>query len=347
MNRARLYRSFIPLAFLGILFIVWNARRPSRDAVVVELGGITMGKIAYKVKYLHPAGLNLQREVDSLLQIWNQALSTYIPDSEISRFNRDSCHSFESPWFLPVLRASSKVYHATGGAFDPTVGPLVNAWGFGPDEPAVLDSATVDRLRNTVGFDKLSFDDRQVCKHVTGLKLDFSAVAKGYAVDVLGEFLEGKGVRDYLVDIGGELLCKGRKEGGKLWRTAIEDPTVEVFDQRIYAIVDLSDRAVATSGNYRNYYIRDGVRYVHTIDPSTGYPIVHSLLSATVFAADCMSADAFATGFMVLGLEKSIEVLDRNPHIDAYLIYNDADGSLRTYATLGIADHITVLEDEN
>jgi FAD:protein FMN transferase len=341
MNRRQVLRTFFPLALLLLLFVVWKMRRPTPEGRMVELSGVTMGKIGYKVKYLHPEGFNLQQEVDSLLQIWNRALSTYIPDSEISRFNRDSCFTFESPWFLPVLRASRAVHRATGGAFDPTVGPLVNAWGFGPEEPIAPDSSRIDSLLLLVGFDKIVFDEHQVCKSRRGMQLDFSAVAKGYAVDVVAAYLEAQGIANYLVEIGGELYCEGHKDGGKLWRTAIEDPMVEVFDQQIYAVVDITNRAIATSGNYRNYYVRDGVRYVHTIQPTTGYPIVHSLLSASVFAGDCMTADAYATGFMVMGLRKAIEVLDRHPELDAYLLYQDAEGELQAYVTQGIANQIT------
>ncbi|MCK5701003.1 MAG: FAD:protein FMN transferase, partial [Cyclobacteriaceae bacterium] len=272
-------------------------------------------------------------------------LSTYIPESEISRFNNGTdCSEFESDYFLPVLKSSQEVYVSSGGAFDPTVGPLVNAWGFGPDKSMVPDSSVVDSLMQLVGYDKIHFDEEKVCKDVPKMKLDFSAIAKGYAVDVVADFLETNGIKNLLVEIGGELICRGTKNDEKPWRTAIEDPSVEVYEQKILAVVNLKNRAVATSGNYRNYYVRDGVKYVHTINPSTGYPISHTLLSASVFADNCMIADAYATAFMVLGVEKSKAVLSKNKSLDAYLIYSGEDGELSTYITEGIVDKLEKLD---
>lgn len=310
---------------------------------LVEITGVTMGRIQYNIKYFQEDGIDLKASVDSLLAIWNQSLSTYIPDSEISKFNADSCFQFDSPYFFPVLETSKTVYEATDGAFDPTVGPLVNAFGFGPEESMSPDSATVDSLMQFVGFDKVSFDDQRVCKSIRGVALDFSAVAKGYAVDVVADYLTKRGVRDLLVEIGGELVCMGKKPDGSLWRTAIEDPTVEVFERKILAVLEITDKAVATSGNYRSYYVRNGRRYVHTLNPKTGYPIEHSLLSATVIADDCMTADAYATAFMVMGVDGARRILEANDALEGYLIFSTSEG-LSTFATDGIAHQITRMD---
>lgn len=315
---------------------------------LVHFNGVTMGKIGYNVKYYHPKAINLKESVDSLLQVWNKSLSTYIPDSEISRFNdTDTCFIFESKYFYPVLEASKTVYENTNGAFDPTVGPLVNAWGFGPDKSMSPERSLIDSLKTLIGFNKIHFNKYKVCKELAGMKLDFSAVAKGYAVDVVADFLESKGIHNLLVEIGGELLCKGTKEEDKPWRTAIEDPKVKVYEQKILAVVDITDRAIATSGNYRNYYIHNGKKYGHTIDPATGYPVQHSLLSASIFANDCMTADAYATAFMVMGVEDGLKVLKKHPDIDAYLIYEDEDGQLATYASPGIKKFIKKINAES
>lgn len=315
---------------------------------MVEISGTTMGTIGYSVKYFNENGFNYGAEIDSLLKVWNLSLSTYIPTSEISRFNSgDSCFHFESEYFLPVLEASKQVFEKSDGAFDPTVGPIVNAWGFGPDKSMVPDSSRVDSLKVLVGFEKISFDNSKVCKSIAGVKLDFSAIAKGYAVDVVADYLLEKGIDDLLVEIGGEIVCRGSKPGEAPWITAIEDPTVEVYEREILAVAELHNKAVATSGNYRNYYVRDGRKYAHTIDPSTGYPVFHSLLSASVFAENCMIADAYATAFMVVGLEKAKEILKQDEALDAYLIYTGEDGEIRTFVTEGIASHIKKYNAEN
>lgn len=342
-------RRLYPIFLILIVFIVWKYRESQKDSLqMVEITGTTMGTIGYSVKYFSDEGINYKLEIDSLLKVWNLSLSTYIPESEISRFNSgDSCFTYESKFFFPVLLASQQVFEQSNGAFDPTVGPLVNAWGFGPEKSMVPDSAVVDSLLQLVGFNKISFDESSVCKQASGVKLDFSAIAKGNAVDVVAEFLASRGINDLLVEIGGEIVCHGTKSNGEPWRTAIEDPTVEVYEREILAVANLYDKAVATSGNYRNYYVKDGKKYAHTIDPSTGYPVFHSLLSASVFANDCMTADAYATAFMVIGLEKAKEILADHPSLDAFLIYTLEDGSIETYVTTGIADNIERYDAEN
>ena len=349
MDKKNFLKRLYPIALIIIVFVVWKIRQnDSPPLQIVEIRGTTMGTIGYSIKYFNENGENFGHEIDSLLKVWNLSLSTYIPQSEISRFNTGTdCFEFESEYFLPVLEASKEVYEISNGAFDPTVGPLVNAWGFGPDKSMVPDSSAVDSLLQLVGFNKIKFDVGKVCKDIPGIKLDFSAVAKGYAVDVVADFLEMKGIENLLVEIGGELVCRGTKNDEKPWRTAIEDPTVEVYEQRILAVVELKDRAVATSGNYRNYYVNDGVKYVHTIDPSSGYPIVQTLLSASVFADNCMLADAYATAFMVLGVEKSKSVLSKNKSLDAYLIYSGENGETFTFVSEGIAPNIEKLDGED
>ena len=172
-------------------------------------------------------------------------------------------------------------------------------------------------------------------------------MAKGNAVDIVADFLGSKGIENLLVEIGGEIVCRGSKPGNAPWVTAIEDPTVKVYEQKILAIAELYDKAVATSGNYRNYYVRDGRKYAHTIDPASGYPVFHSLLSASVFAENCMVADAYATAFMVLGMNGARKILEDDPSLDAYLIYTDEDGEIKTFVTNGIANHIKKYKAEN
>lgn len=294
-----------------------------------------MGTIIYNVKYIGFGDEVNQKETDSLLVAFNQSLSTYINDSEISVLNQEGKLSYQSSFFYPVLQMSQEIYETTGGTFDPTVGPLINAWGFGPERQLPeVDSITVDSLLNVIGFNQVRFDDERVSVS-QNLQLDFSAIAKGYAVDLVGELLEKKGVENYLVEIGGEVKCKGINQEGKSWSLGIEDPTVQTQDQIPLAVVRLKDKSLATSGNYRNYYEKEGRIYAHIIDPRTGYTAKHNLLSASVFADDCMTADAYATSFMVLGLEESKQIIEREP-IEAFLIYQDESGELKSYVSEGI-----------
>ena len=294
-----------------------------------------MGTIVYNVKYLGVPGEVKKGEVDSVLRAFNQALSTYIPDSEISELNSVGELTFRSAYFHEIMLKSKELFDKTDGTFDPTVGPLIGAWGFGPEKQIPdLDSATVDSLLSVTGFEDLSFDMEKATLPV-GYRLDFSAIAKGYAVDIVGELLEKVGIENYLVEIGGEVRCRGLNSQGKSWSLGIEDPTVALNEQALLAIVRLKDLSLATSGNYRNYYEKEGKIYAHIIDPRTGYNATHNLLSASVFSSDCMTADAYATAMMVLGLEGSKKLVD-NENIEAILVYQAPDGSLKSYVSSGI-----------
>lgn len=312
---------------------------------MANFSGKTMGPIKYNVTYFDEQKRDFSSQVDSLLKNFNKAMSTYIVDSEISEFNRDTAFKFDSPYFWPILVNSKKIYDLTGGAFDPTVMPLVNAWGFGPDKQMKYDSAYVDSLMQFVGFDKIEFDREMVLKNDARVQLDFSASAKGYGVDIVAGYLESKGINNMLVEIGGEVVAKGKNlKTGNPWSIGILDPDSDQINQFYTAVVSVENRAMATSGNYFNYHIVDGVKYSHTISPFTGFPIIHPLLSASVFAEDCMTADALATAFMVLGHEKAIEILKANPDLDGYLIYSDAEGNRKTYASDGIKPFIKEVE---
>lgn len=300
-----------------------------------KVTGTTMGTIVYNVKYMGLGDEVTKQAIDAELEGFNQSLSTYISDSEISSLNDSGTLTFQSKYFLPVLQKSAEVYDKTDGTFDPSIGPLVRSWGFGPDKKLPrLDSATIDSLRSIVGFEKVTFDS-QTISIPKGFSIDFSAIAKGYAVDLVGELLEASGIEHYLVEIGGEVRCRGTNEQKKSWSLGIEDPTVEKSEQRLLAIVRMKDRALATSGNYRNYYEKEGKIYAHIIDPRTGYNAQHSLLSASVFAADCMTADAYATAFMVLGLDASKEIVERE-NLDAFLVFRGDNGELRSFISKGI-----------
>ncbi len=331
MNRKRLLLFGIGLAitFLIVSYLRSDAPR------LHHITGQTMGTIIYNVKYIDVEVEGLGKEISDELIDFNQSLSTYIPDSEISRLNAEGSFRFRSSFFLPILEKSREIFMKTEGTFDPSIGPLVQAWGFGPDKKMPnLDSTQVDSLMSIVGFDQVVFDSDKITIP-ENFQIDFSAIAKGYAVDIIGELLESKGVKNYLVEIGGEVRCRGVNEDKKPWSLGIEDPTVSSNEQRLMAVVRLKDRSLATSGNYRNYYERDGKIFAHIIDPRTGYTARHNLLSASVFADDCMSADAYATAFMVLGLEYSKTII-ASLGLDAILIYQSEDGAIKSFVSDGI-----------
>ncbi|SDK69893.1 thiamine biosynthesis lipoprotein [Catalinimonas alkaloidigena] len=331
-----IYSVFLAIALYGGYQYQQSVVRQQQDQHPT-LAGNTMGT-TYHIRYQDAQGRNLQEGVDSLLVAFNQSLSTYIPTSEISEFNDSHALRYRSPYFFPVLQKSKEVFELTDGAFDPTVMPLVKAWGFGPGEREYPDSARVDSLRSLVGFTQIEFDNTSVRKAKEEVMLDFSAIAKGYGVDVVGEYLEERGIQDYMVEIGGEVRCRGENAEGQSWRIGIKNPEYKTqSDERPTAILNLQDRSMATSGNYENYYIKDGRRYAHTIDPKTGYPVEHTLLSASVVATDCMTADAFATAFMVLGKDKAIQLAQRMEDLEVLLIYSDEAGELRTFQTQGMA----------
>ncbi|MEL6535957.1 MAG: FAD:protein FMN transferase [Bacteroidota bacterium] len=347
-HRSRIY----PLVLVATMFAVWWYRQefPSEppqpeDSVGVEVNeeyslisitGVTFGTVSYNVQYLDNQLRNLKPNIDSVLQRFNESLSTYLPTSEISRFNQEGLIKYELPFFYPVLQASKLVYDQTGGAFDPTVGPLIDAWGFGPEAPVFPDSGLVDSLLTFVSFDSVFFDSISVCRLRSGIELSFSAIAKGQGVDVVADYLRGQGLENLFVEIGGEIVASGHFIQDKPWVIGIEDPTAALDDRRPVVRVQLRDRGVATSGNYRNFYVRKGKRYAHTLDPNSGYPVEHSLLSATVFASNCMLADAYATAFMVMGTTATQDFLAGHPELDAILIYDNGQEALSTYYTEGI-----------
>ena len=302
----------------------------------------------YRVSYTGDQRPGLQATVDSLLVALNLEVSTYIDQSVISRFNQDA--PIESgPHFYQNYLLAAEIYQKTNGLFDPTVMPLVNYWGFGytPKKPVTaVDSIMVDSLRRLVGFELITFNDSESApawSKPPGVQLDLSALAKGYGVDLIGQFLEELGRANFFVDIGGEVLAKGDKGEKGPWRIGIAMPREDAAPTDIQVALPVRDAAIATSGNYRNFYEVNGTKYSHTINPRTGYPERSRLLSASVMAPDCATADGFATACMVAGLEEAYALIDSLPTLEAYFIYSREDGSLATRYTQGFE---AMLNDE-
>jgi len=209
----------------------------------------------------------------------------------------------------------------------------VNIWGFGPGGPELKDSVDIKNILQVVRFSKIEYDENQLRKKVSGIYLDFSAIAKGYGSDVVADYLQKKGIVNYLVEIGGELVAHGVNEKGELWKVGVNRPEESANAAELISIIALQDRGMATSGNYRNYYVRDSVKISHTINPATGYPVNHTLLSATVLAKDCMIADAYATAMMVMGKDEAILLDEKVDEIEVFLIYDDGNGGFKTFAS--------------
>lgn len=318
----------------GLLFAVCSCSTPPQDQII-KLNGETQGTY-YAVTYVVKDSINLQPEIDSLLHRFDSSVSTYKPNSIISRLNSNDTSVVADETYTRVFRKAMEVSERTGGVFDITVGPLVNAWGFGFENRLKVDQHIVDSLLPLVGYHKVRLEEGRLIKQDPRIRIDFNAIAQGYAVDVLSAFLEAKGIHNYLVDIGGEVYAKGKKPSGEKWNVGIEKPAANMDDEReLEDVVALENLALSTSGNYRKYYEENGVRYSHTIDPFTGYPVKHSLLSVSVMAPDCMTADAFATAFMVMGLDRAKEFLSQHKELDAYFIYSGAGGKMDVYYTDG------------
>ncbi len=330
-------RCFLTLLTLLPVLLLHSCSGTGQEGAWIKISGRTQGT-TYSLTYLDPDSTDYRNEIEEILHEFDLSLSTYIPESVISRINRGDEDIVPDSTFIKCFNVAREVYEESGGAFDITVAPLVNAWGFGFTERADVDSAMIDSLLQYVGMDRVWLRDGRLRKERDGVMLDMNAIAQGFAVDVLSGFLDSQGIANYLVEIGGELRTLGRNPEGVKWRVGIDKPIegLQISGIEMEAVVRLSGKSLATSGNYRSFYELDGVKYSHTIDPATGYPVHHGLLSASVLCADCMHADAYATTLMVMGTEKSKAFLKGRTDLDAFLIYNNEQGEYLVWYTPGM-----------
>jgi len=311
----------------------------------IKIAGNAQGS-TYHITYFDSLNRNFQSEIEKILQDFDKSVSTYIPTSIISKINTNQKNVKVDKYFIACFNKAKEVWKNTNGAFDPTVYPLVNAWGFGPGKKQKIEKRVIDSLLKFVGFDLIELKGNKIIKKNPRVALDFNAFAQGYSVDVVSEFLNTKGIKAYMVEIGGEVYAKGKKPNGTNWTIGIEKPIDnKEYANPLKAIVKLENLAIATSGNYRRFVIEDGVKYAHHLDPKTGYPTKNNLLSASIFAKDCMSSDANATGVLVLGLEKAKEFLNNHKELQAYLIYSDDQGNYQVYETPGLNAFVTEAEE--
>jgi len=329
--------------YLIALFILLQVNSSCKKAEFAGFNGFAQGT-TYSIVYESRKNTgpdSLKKEVEKILSDFDMSLSLYIDSSILSRVNRNEDIKVDS-FFEEVFKKSVAISEMTGGAFDVTVGPLVRAWGFGPDDKKNFSEQKRDSLLRLVGMAKVSLSDGRLKKTDPAINLDFNAIAQGYSVDVVCRYFDGIEIENYLIEIGGEVRARGTKNGN-LWRIGIDKPEDNniIPGQSLQAIVRITDRALATSGNYRKFYVENGIKYSHTIDPKTGYPARNRLLSATILADDCASADGIATACMVIGHEKSIDFINRNPQLSAYFVFSGTDGNYQTWISENLKEYIS------
>lgn len=310
------------MKLIPIVFIILLLTGCEKEVFRYTEGGIY--GTSYHISYR--SGQNLDKEIRQEMERVNASLSMFNPNSVVAKINRGESDEVDS-LFNILWRTATKVNRVTEGAFDVTVAPLVNAWGFGYKHDSLPTSGIIDSIMEKVGMDKLFVENGRITKNVEGVEIDASAIAKGLGVDLVAEYFDAKGVTDYMVEIGGEVRVKGNSDKQRPWRIGIDKPQDDpaAGKRELEMVLNLSEGALATSGNYRNFYIRNGKKYAHTINPHTGYPVQTDIVSSSVFAPTCMESDAYATAFMVLGQEKSRRVVENDPALQACFMYMDND----------------------
>jgi thiamine biosynthesis lipoprotein len=328
----------ITIALLSVvaLVIIITKRRDERPEYL-RISGAAQGT-TYKVVWKSPDGRILKPEIEAVLRELDHSLSTYAADSIITGINGNNPDVTPDRHVLEVMTHAIRVHRDTGGAFDPTIAPVVRASGFGPDAAVEINAQAIREAMRFVGLDKISIVDGRVIKERPEITLDLNGIAQGYSVDVVSELLEARGIRNFMVEIGGEVRARGVNADRRDWRVGIDRPSEgNVFPgSELQAILTLRDRALATSGNYRAFHEVGGRKYTHCIDPRTGASTASTLLSVTVTAPTCTLADACATACMVMGLEESVTFIESRDDLEALFIHADASGTLQTRATKGL-----------
>jgi len=330
--------------FLIVAFIIATSLTGCRKTPVYEnFTGLAQGT-TYSMVFENTGkykAAELKSEVEKILHDFDLSLSLYQDSSILSKVNRNAV-VVPDHYFIGAFRKSVQISELTDGAFDITVGPFVKAWGFGPDSHKSFTESKRDSLLKFVGMEKVRLENGRVIKDHPLMFLDFNAIAQGYSVDVISSYFNGLGIKSYLVEIGGEVRVKGDK-GGVLWRIGIDRPSDNNMlpGNDLQAIISLKDRSLATSGNYRKFFVEDGIKYSHTIDPRTGYPARNQLLSATIIADSCATADGIATACMVMGKERTIEFLGFHPEFEAFLVFSDVSGNFITWTSENLKNYIS------
>ncbi len=325
--------------FLSVLIISCK----KKEATVSSFDGFAQGT-TYSIVYVNNGKFSpeaLRTRVEKILHNFDMSLSLYQDSSILSKVNRNE-KVIPDSFFIETFIKSKELSLMTEGAFDITVGPLVKAWGFGPDAHKDFSEQKRDSLLQLIGIDKVEMRDGKLIKADSRISLDFNAIAQGYSVDVICRYFDRLGIKNYLVEIGGEVRVKGDKNSAR-WRIGIDKPIDNnmIPGDNLQAIIELKDRALATSGNYRKFYVENGIKYSHTIDPKTGYPARTQLLSATIITYDCATADGIAAACMVMGKDKTVEFLGRHPEFEAFLVYSDDSGNFKTWMSESLRQYVS------
>ena len=318
----------IVISFSGCIF-----HRPLKYK---HLSGAAQGT-TYHITYENEIGNDLGNQIDSILKAFDLTFSEYIPNSIISRINNNDSTVEINDMFVEVFNKSKEVYEESGGAFDITIAPLVAAWGFGPEKKGRATPTRIDSLMKFVGMNKIRISGKKLVKDLPEITIDMNGIAQGYSVDIVCQFFESMGLKNYMVEIGGEVRAKGKNDKGKIWRIGVDKPSYnDSPGENLQVVLSLDNKAMTTVGNYRNYFEENGIKYSHIIDPHTGNPVKNRLLSVTIVATDALTADGYDTPCMVLGLEGTRQLLKKHQELDAYLIYNDEKGNYQVEYTKGI-----------
>jgi thiamine biosynthesis lipoprotein len=327
----------IQLSFYALMVWILTSCTNNKPTNYLKINGFTQGT-TFHITYEDNVNKELSGSIDSIFRAFDLIFSEYIPNSLVSRINKNDSTVRLDDMFIEVFNKSLKINKETKGALDLTVGPLVNAWGFGPEKKAIIDSAKIDSLLQYVGMEKVRIEGRKLFKTLPGIKIDVNSIAQGYSVDVVYRYFEKLGIENFMIEIGGEVRTKGKNPKGEIWRIGIDKPPegINAVGEELQTIILLDNQAVTTSGNYRKYFEENGRKYSHIIDPQTGYPYKNNLLSVTIIAKDALTADGYDTPLMVMGLEKARAFLKLHPELKAYMIFSDENGQYRVEYTKGI-----------
>ena len=328
--------------FLFLFFVSTFMACAPDTHIEFEHTGLAQGS-TYQIKYVHTKNMELQTEIDRVFAEIDNSMNAWMPESIISRLNADSNWVVADKHFLAVLDRSREIAEETNGQFDPTLGPLIQLWGFGYDEVrGDISEKNIMEKKALTGMDKVDQDGNRI-RLKPGSSIDFNAIAQGYTVDMLAELLEDKGIKRYMVEVGGEIRARGLNIKNLEWAIGVDKPNEQIIaGNRFQFILRLNNAALATSGSYRKFWVDEetGIRYSHTIDPKTGRPALNRLLSASIIASNAMDADAYATVCMVKGVEECIEFLNSKADLEGYLVYSNNDDTWGEYITAGFKIYV-------
>ena len=326
------------IVVISIVLLAGCTSNPKRN--YTQINGFAQGT-TYNISYFDQLQRDFAPSIQEILEKVDSSMSLYRENSIINNLNRCEKGMEVDSLLAQVVNLSLMYSAQSNWAFDITVGPLAKVWGFHAKRGEIPDEQTIERLKNLTGPDMISISGNIITKATPEVMIDVNAIAQGYTVDLLAEFLENQGVKNYLVELGGEIRTKGISSRGKNWLVGVDKPVDNAMSgENLQVIIGLSGESLVTSGNYRKFFVREGVKYSHTINPATGYPVTHSLLSATVIDITSARADALATAFMVMGVDKTKEWLGENPGVEAYLIYSNQNGDYEVWMTKGFEKRI-------